>query len=174
MEKNQKKFIKKKILAVFAIIILLGVFNFIKGPYSKYKIILNTFFSGIVNKDISKEANKYLADYDYIICYDNMRIIWANSEIVELTGLDQEEIEKLRTFDVIDKDYNKVEVLSRILERMIDKEGYYEPVIEAKNGTHVKLSVHYRTFIYNEGTYLVGKVIDYKVITEEEAAEIIN
>jgi len=175
MARKKKKSKKRNIFAVIAIIVfLVGAFYLFGNPCSKFKIALNAFSSAMVDRGLLKEAEKYLSDYDYIICYDTMRIVWVNAETTKLIGLTPKEVMKLRTFDVTDKDYDKAVVLSRVLNRMVEKKGDYEPVIEAKDGTHVKLSVTYRTFNYNEGVYIVGKVTTHKVISEEEAAEIIS
>ena len=175
MARKKKKSKSRNILVVFVIIIiLLGTLYLLGKPCSKFKIALNTFSSVMVNRGLLKEADKHFSDYDYIICYDTMRIVWVNAGTAKLVGFTPEEVMKLRSLDVMDKDYDKGVVLSRVLNRMVEKKGDYEPVIEAKDGTHVKLSVTYRIFTYNEGVYIVGKVTSHKVISEEEAAEIIS
>jgi len=171
MARKKKKSKKRKIFAVIAIIVfLVGAFYLFGKPCSKFKIALNAFSSAMVNRGLLKEAEKHLSDYDYIICYDTMRIAWVNLETVKLIGYTPKEALELRNFDLV-KGSSRETILSRVLRNIVEKEGGSEIVIRTKDKRNLKVSLVYHTFSYKKGVYAVGKIVNYKFISDEETTE---
>lgn len=148
-------------------IVLIGISFFLRELYLESK---TTSDNRLVENALLDEAEKNLPDYDYIINFDTMEIVWAKPKMVKVTGYTVNDIVgSIKKTETLDESYGLGLAYSRILNRMIAKEGNFESVIKTKDESNLKIHATYKRFSYKEGEYTVGKINSYEIVSDEEA-----
>jgi len=146
---------------------LIGVSFYLRGFYFKSKTIS---VCTCANSGILKEAKKQMPDFDYIICMDNMKLIGLNDKTAQLIGYSADEMLGLKNYEFLDEYYKNVFLLE-VLERIVKHEGEWTIVVPTKDKRKLLVEVNYHLFEYENGGYMVGKIINSVEIADEEATE---
>ena len=156
------------ITVLFISALLIGASLFFRNLYFNSKTVPLELPA---SSKLLEEAQKNLTNYDYIVNLDTMRIVWVRPATIKLVGYTVDEALKLKNVDLLDETYDLGLAYSQIINRMVDKEGVFETVIEKKDGSNLKINVIYKTFTLDKRGYIVGRLNRYETVSDEEAAK---
>lgn len=107
-----------------------------------------------MNEEVIEEAKKLLAPLDLIIDLYDMSYLWGSQKILDLSEYTLDELQKLRSVDLIDKSDKEDRFISH---RLVNKHGVSTVILKSKTGKKIPVESEYQVFEHNSGLYMAVK-----------------